>query len=652
MPRYLTKSRFKLAVECPTKLFYSGKEKLYRNIKNEDSFLQALADGGFQVGKLAQLLWPSGYEITSKNHEEAEQETQKHLSLPGEVVLFEPAIRYNNLFIRIDVLIKRESSMELIEVKAKSYDSSDPQIVGARGGILAGMLPYLQDVAFQKYVLSKAHPDKTITSYLLMPDKAVNTTIDGLNQLFKVKREGRSTDVVVNPRAYEVALEAGTLLAKVNVDEFVDFILAKPIAFPGGSGLLPAISEYWAHEYENDERIPPVLSGACKTCEFRAFDGDGFKSGFHECLREVTKLTDNQINEGTIFDVTGLRKKDEYLAQGLYTPRHLQHHINVKNDKDGLSLSQRQFLQCAGISPKDDKGGFYLDVDLIKKQMRGWVYPLHMIDFETSTIALPFFKGMRPYETIAFQFSHHVMYEDGSVEHVGEFIQTTPGHFPNFEFVRALKKELENDEGTIFRWATHENTVLNAISIQMDKNGVELADKAELQAFIRSITKGGKREMVDLNVLATRAYYHPMTFGRTSIKKVLPAVLSTSPYLKTKYSKGVYGATLQKEGLIPSLNFKDHTWWREQDGKVIDPYDSLKNLAVEMLGEEGADALVAEDMEIAEGGAAATAYARLQFEDLSTADRARIESALLRYCELDTLAMVMIVEAWREWSLL
>ncbi len=652
MPRYLTKSRFKLAVECPTKLFYSGKEKLYRNIKNEDSFLQALADGGFQVGKLAQLLWPSGYEITSKNHEEAEQETQKHLSLPGEVVLFEPAIRYNNLFIRIDVLIKRESSMELIEVKAKSYDSSDPQIVGARGGILAGMLPYLQDVAFQKYVLSKAHPDKTIASYLLMPDKAVNTTIDGLNQLFKVKREGRSTDVVVNPRAYEVALEAGTLLAKVNVDEFVDFILAKPIAFPGGSGLLPAISEYWAHEYENDERIPPVLSGACKTCEFRAFDGDGFKSGFHECLREVTKLTDNQINEGTIFDVTGLRKKDEYLAQGLYTPRHLQHHINVKNDKDGLSLSQRQFLQCAGISPKDDKGGFYLDVDLIKKQMRGWVYPLHMIDFETSTIALPFFKGMRPYETIAFQFSHHVMYEDGSVEHVGEFIQTTPGHFPNFEFVRALKKELENDEGTIFRWATHENTVLNAIAIQMDKDGVELADKAELQAFIRSITKGGKREMVDLNVLATRAYYHPMTFGRTSIKKVLPAVLSTSPYLKTKYSKGVYGATLQKEGLIPSLNFKDHTWWREQDGKVIDPYDSLKNLAVEMLGEEGADALVAEDMEIAEGGAAATAYARLQFEDLSTADRARIESALLRYCELDTLAMVMIVEAWREWSLL
>jgi hypothetical protein len=48
-PRYLTKSRFKLALECPTKLFYTGKTDLYPYAKQEDEFLQALADGGFQV---------------------------------------------------------------------------------------------------------------------------------------------------------------------------------------------------------------------------------------------------------------------------------------------------------------------------------------------------------------------------------------------------------------------------------------------------------------------------------------------------------------------------------------------------------------------------------------------------------------------------
>jgi hypothetical protein len=51
---------------------------------------------------------------------------------------------------------------------------------------------------------------------------------------------------------------------------------------------------------------------------------------------------------------------------------------------------------------------------------------------------------------------------------------------------------------------------------------------------------------------------------------------------------------------------------------------------------------------ITEGGAAATAYARLQFEDVDEVERRMIREALLRYCELDTLAMVMIVQAWQE----
>jgi len=40
------------------------------------------------------------------------------------------------------------------------------------------------------------------------------------------------------------------------------------------------------------------------------------------------------------------------------------------------------------------------------------------------------------------------------------------------------------------------------------------------------------------------------------------------------------------------------------------------------------------------------AYARLQFEDLDNETRLRIKDSLLRYCELDTLAMVMVVQAW------
>ena len=90
MPRYLTKSRFTLAVECPTKLFYVGKEKEYKNTNQQDTFLQMLADGGFQVGELAKQMYPDGHEISANNNEEAIAETA-HWLRQDDVVLFEPA---------------------------------------------------------------------------------------------------------------------------------------------------------------------------------------------------------------------------------------------------------------------------------------------------------------------------------------------------------------------------------------------------------------------------------------------------------------------------------------------------------------------------------------------------------------------------------
>jgi hypothetical protein len=81
-----------LAVECPTKLYFTGKHTEYQNLLKEDSFLEMLADGGFQVGALAKLMYPGGIEILSRNHATAEKET-KELLKRDNVILFEPAIR-------------------------------------------------------------------------------------------------------------------------------------------------------------------------------------------------------------------------------------------------------------------------------------------------------------------------------------------------------------------------------------------------------------------------------------------------------------------------------------------------------------------------------------------------------------------------------
>ena len=127
-PRYLTKSRFKLATQCPTKLFYTGKPKVYPSSSSEDTFLAMLADGGYQVGELAKTCYADGIEVHELEHAIAESKTDELLKRE-KVTIFEAAIRFGDLFIRIDILNKDGNNFELIEVKAKSYDSDFPEIL-------------------------------------------------------------------------------------------------------------------------------------------------------------------------------------------------------------------------------------------------------------------------------------------------------------------------------------------------------------------------------------------------------------------------------------------------------------------------------------------------------------------------------------------
>ena len=642
--RYLTKSRFKLAVDCPTKLFYSGKPKEYPDNMQENVLLAMLAEGGYQVGALAKLRYPNGVEVYEKTHAEAYAKTLEYLSQDN-VVIFEPAILVGNFFIRIDILIKNGNRFELIEVKAKSYNSMNPEIEGARGTIKSGMLPYIQDAAFQTWVLQQAIPNAEINTFLMMPDKAHNSDIDGLNQMFKI---GERSSIEVNiPPNIDAKQLAETLLTKVNIDAYVAQVLGAPIAYPGGHGMLSDIANVWAIAYQNDEKIPPVIGAQCGSCQFKAPIGDNLKSGFHECWQQANGWTDKDFVGGTVLDLWNFRGKQQLIDQGVYKISQVtRDDIGAFEDEvneTGLSRMQRQWLQVGGIPPDDDMGGYYFDKNYARVNMASWHYPYHFIDFETSAVALPFHAGMRPYEQVAFQFSHHVMEADGSVRHAGEFICVEPGVFPNYAFARALKAQLEQDSGTVFMWSNHENTILSAIIRQLYEDKTPPDDAPELIAFLKTITKAGTREMLDLCTFAEKAFYHPETKGGNSIKQVLPAILKVSTTLREIYSKPIYGAPLG----IPSINFSSDTGFTWVDiaahGCAIEPYARLKQYAKELLL-EGADD---ETSVIADGGAAATAYARLQFESISTESRAKIIDALLRYCELDTLAMLMIVQAWQ-----
>lgn len=650
--RYLTKSRFALALDCETKLFYTGKDDIYANQNIEDSFLESLAEGGFQVGELAKCYYPGGEQIDELDYATALTRTQE-LLLQDKVIIYEAAFQYNNFFVRTDILVKTGNNLQIIEVKAKSFRGNDPQDFLGKKGISGVWLPYVYDVSFQKFVVTHAYPEMQVKASLMLADKDAKASMDGLNQHFFLcadadgrKRFQVSGDVSLN------ALGA-KILTEVPVDDIADGIYDGTYTLDGQEGSFEQYIDYLADQYAKDKKIVTQVGTKCKGCEFRATieeENTGKISGFKECWKHAWKLQDKDFDIPWIFDIWKYMKKPALLEDGiLFMKDVIKDRINpVPGDTNGMTTTERQWIQIEKVINNDHSA--YFDADGYSLEKKNWTYPLHFIDFETSAVAIPFHKGMSPYEGIAFQFSHHQVSKDGRIEHKGQFICDEPGKFPNFDFLRALKNELDKDNGTIFRYHNHENTYLSIIYNQlMVTNIAEVPDKHQLMAWIQTVAHPSgsladqwpkpPRDMVDLYDLVKRFYYHPATNGSISIKAVLPVVLNSSKYLQDKYSHPVYGKGLE----VPSLNLEKWVWVKEEDGKIIDPYKLLPPL-LDGLYDEDVEFLLAEENAIAGGGAAMMAYAKMQFTQMTDIERSLIIDGLLRYCELDTFAMVMIWE--------
>jgi hypothetical protein len=654
MKKYFTKSRFKIALDCPTKLYYASQPEDYASKLEDDEFLRALARGGFQVGELAKLYYPGGIEVNELDYETSLLKTNELLKNEN-IVIFEAAILYRGLFVRVDILEKKGNIINLIEVKSKSCNPTTfedelwnkNELKKGVHALKGDWFEYVYDLAFQGFVAKKAFPKFQYNHFLMCADKTKKATVSGLNQRFLIDETSGCSKVTVVDLEKALGekilslLDCNEVVSRIHLDEEMSK------AF-GELNFEKAVLSY-AKAFDKKQKINAPVSKACKDCEFR-IDAPGKKNGFNECWKNAYGLRDDELSEPFVFDIWNFRGAEKLIDQDKVLLCDIdKEDISIRESDDGsLSPSARQWLQIEKYQNQDETP--YLDLAGLKIEFDQFNYPLHMIDFECCTTAIPFNSGMHPYELTAFQFSHHIIEKDGTITHQTEYLNNQPGVFPNFDFVRALKKAL-GKKGSVFSYSPYENTVLLKIREQLLESNESDApsDRDELVEFIESITKRkegreeikGKRNMIDLAVLVRKYFYSPHTKGSNSIKAILPAILHESSYLQEKYSRPIYG------NKIISKNFKDHKLiTRNRSGDIINPYKTLPQV-FDQYDYESLE-LICSDATLADGGAAQTFYAMMQFTHMSEEERKKVSDALLRYCELDSFSMCLIWEYWNK----
>jgi predicted RecB family nuclease len=198
---------------------------------------------------------------------------------------------------------------------------------------------------------------------------------------------------------------------------------------------------------------------------------------------------------------------------------------------NGITKEKLESLETLGVQdirdipssfPLDDiqsrirscviKGEEYLSPEL-GSELKDVAYPVHFLDFETVAPAIPRYPDTRPYQMIPFQWSDHILQQDGTLEH-REYLSDEDID-PREEFARSLVQAL-GGEGSIFCYTFYEKRVIEELAEHIPR----------LSGRLRAVLSRFK----DFHSLIRRFFYHPHFYGSFSLKSVLPALVPDMKY--------------------------------------------------------------------------------------------------------------------------
>ena len=264
-----------------------------------------------------------------------------------------------------------------------------------------------------------------------------------------------------------------------------------------------------------------------------------------------------------VFDISGMfkSKKFEKYYEGKISFE------DLKNEKINPKYLEQIDFELNNREPKIEK-------EAIEDILDSLEYPLYFIDYETCQYAIPEYNGTKAYQQIPFQYSLHIIKEEGAPLEHKEFLAEAEDDNLIRNFAESMINDMCEDGSVIVYNKAFEATRNKEIGEMYPDLKVEM-DRINAN-------------MVDLMIpFKNRNYYTKEMKGSYSIKYVLPALYPDDPELD-------YG-----------------------------------NLSLVHKGDEASNAF-------------------LSLKDKSPEEQEKIREALLKYCKLDTYAMVKIWENFKD----
>lgn len=608
----ISKSNFKLFIDCPLKLKYRWNG--YRSTKEENGFLTFFADCGYMVEAIARALFPAGF-VPFADPDESEVEATRRALSAQECVLFEPSFLAGEFSARVDILEKRDGLINLIEIKSKSYNPDKDKNLLTSRGVAAEWRDYVYDIAFQAMVVEAA------------TGLPVRPTLCVVDKSRLSRGEGIYSNIRLLPKDEQLTCSAPRAeflgdVDKLREDHCLRFLDVSDAVSRVKAEVLSRATE--AAACVNNDLFPtPPLAPGCKSCEYRLDDGS--PDGFSECWGGPGPKNGHISDLFHAGQVGGRGGFDALVADGVRSVGDIPL-ASVSTSKYGV----RQSMQIEAFESARE-----IVNQAVLESLKSLEFPLFFLDFETSRLPIPYHAGMAPYEQIPFQFSCHILDTPDSLDlrHV-EWINTID-EYPSGKFAGALRECL-GDKGSVLVWSQHEQSALKDIA-RLNFRHQFMDD--ELSSWVKrtyaSQSEGGR--FVDLMRICLDGYCHPAMAGSVSIKKVLPAVWEQSEMLR------------------------NHPWFNrylavDDQGMVVEPYETLPSIeevvASRSFADPGSVVMPISEMltslRVGDGVAAMRAYQFMLYgRDLLVPGMAElIRDLLTEYCALDTLAMVAI---WKYW---